>query len=191
MPIAESLSIILAEMLAVRNRAPLPEETVTVSERMTTLDIFEMMILVDDVARSASLSGCCPGLEHWATVDCPSLLRRLEGEPRAFLLAVLLTLSPRGLAAMADHLSFFRWMEVARAANNLTLDQLRALRGCHDLEGYLLGNGSSRPRLDLPMVFPLPFPSVLRVVQSARFRLRLLKPEGYDEALQRYARFFG
>jgi hypothetical protein len=149
-----------------------------------------MMIRIDDLAVTSSLSGTSPALDHWAEVDCASLLRRLEEEPRSYLLAVLLILSPRGLARVAQHLSFFRWMEVARAANNLSPDQLAAIRGSRELEGYLTGSGYNRPRLDLPVVFPVPLPSVLRVVQSARFRFNLLKQEGYDEALRRYVRFF-
>lgn len=190
MPIEESLSIILAEMLAIRTRAPAPEGSVSLTDRMTTLDIFEMMIRIDDLAVQSSLSGTSPALEHWAQVDCPSLLRRLEKEPRGLLLAVLLKLTPRGLASIARHLSFFRWMEIARAANNLSSDQLEAIRASYELDSYLTGTTHNRPRLDLPFMFPLPMPSVLRVVQSARFRLNLLKQEGYDEALRRYMRFF-
>jgi hypothetical protein len=190
MPIEESLSIILAEMLAIRTRTAPPDASVSLTDRMTTLDIFEMMIRVDDLAMQAGLSGTSPTLEQWAHADCPSLLHRLEQEPRGYLLAVLLLLSPRGLACVARHLSFFRWMEVARAANNLSLDQLRAIGQCSELEHYLTGVSRQRPRLDLPMLFPLPLPSVLRVVQSARFRLNLLKQEGHEEALRRYVRFF-
>lgn len=190
MPIEESLSIILAEMLAIRTRTPPPEASVSLTDRMTSLDIFEMMIRIDDLAVQSALSGTSAALEHWTEVDCPSLLRRLETEPRGFLLAVLLQLSPRGLARVAQHLSFFRWMEVARAANNLTTDQLMAIARDHQLERYLAGSNLPRPRLDLPLLFPLPMPSVLRVVQSARFRMNLLKQEGHDEALRRYVRFF-
>lgn len=190
MPIEESLSIILAEMLAIRKRTPPPEASVSLTNRMTILDIFEMMILIDDLAVASGLSGSRPALEHWVEVDCPSLLARLEREPRGYLLAVVLVLSPRGLATMARHLSFFRWMELARAANNLNSDQLRAIGQCQELEGYLMGHSRFPPRLDLPLLFPIPMPSVLRVLQSARFRLRLLKQEGHDEALRRYVRFF-
>lgn len=190
MPIEESLSIILAEMLAIRTRSAPPDASVSITDRMTTLDIFEMMIRIDDLAVHCGLSGTGSVLEHWAQTDCPSLLRRLDDEPRAYLLAVLLLLSPKGLASVARHLSFFRWMEVARAANNLSPDQLSAIGRCRDLEDYLTGAIRQRPRLDLPMLFPLPLPSVLRVVQSARFRLQLLKQEGHDEALRRYVRFF-
>lgn len=190
MPIEESLSIILAEMLAIRTRTPPPDASISLTDRMTTLDIFEMMIRIDDLAVTSSLSGTSPALDHWAEVDCASMLRRLDEEPRSYLLAVLLILSPRGLARVAQHLSFFRWMEVARAANNLSPDQLAAIRGSRELERYLTGSGYNRPRLDLPVVFPVPLPSVLRVVQSARFRFNLLKQEGYDEALRRYVRFF-
>lgn len=190
MPIEESLSIILAEMLAIRTRTSPPEAAVSLTDRMTTLDIFEMMIRIDDLAVQSSLSGTRPALEHWAQVDCPSLLKRLETEPRGFLLAVLLTLTPRGLACVARHLSFFRWMEIARAANNLSPDQLNAIASSPHLESYLTGHTHTRPRLDLPLILPIPMPSVLRVVQSARFRLNLLKQEGYDEALRRYVRFF-
>jgi hypothetical protein len=190
MPIEESLSIILAEMLAIRTRTPPPSASVSLTDRMTTLDIFEMMIRIDDLAVASSLSGTSPTLEHWVEVDCPSLLRRLENEPRGYMLAVVLVLSPRGLARVARHLSFFRWMEIARAANNLSPDQLKAIRGNHALEAYLTGASSVRPALDLPMLFPLPMPSVLRVVQSARFRFNLLQAEGHEEALRRYVRFF-
>lgn len=190
MPIEESLSIILAEMLAFRTRTAPPEASVSISDRMVTLDIFEMMIRIDDLSMENGLSGASPTFDQWALTDCPSLLARLEREPRGYLLAVLLLLSPRGLAGVARHLSFFRWMEAARAANNLSPDQLKTLARCGELEAYLTGASRQRPRLDLPMLFPIPVPSVLRVVQSARFRLGLLKQEGHDEALRRYVRFF-
>jgi hypothetical protein len=190
MPIEESLSIILAEMLALRTRTSAPRAAVSLTARMTTLDTFEMMIRLDDLAVETDLCGLNPGLQHWAEVDCGSLVRRLKQESRSYLLPVLLTLTPRGLARMAEHLSFFQWMEAARAANNLTPDQIARIRRCRELEPYLLGNSHARPRLDLPMQFPLPMPSVLRVVQSARFRLGLLKQEGHDQALARYVRFF-
>lgn len=189
MTFEESLSIILAEMLAIRTRSAAPDAAVNLTDRMTTLDIFEMMIRIDDLALESGLSGRNPQLDHWAMVDTPSLIQRLSSESRSFTLATLLTLSPRGLAAVARHLSFFTWMEVARAANNLTRDQLNSIGRC-ELEAYLTGVSSLRPRLDLPLVFALPLPSVLRVVQSARFRLNLLKQHGYDQAMARYVRFF-
>lgn len=190
MPIEESLSIILAEMLALRTRTPPPEASVGLTDRMTILDTFEMMIRIDDLAVEAALSGTSPELQQWSEVDCASLVRRLEEEPRAFVLPVLLTLAPRGIARMATHVPFMSWMEIARAANNLNADQLASLRRSGELESYLTGKTRSRPRLDLPLLFPLPLPSVLRVVQSARFRVSLLKEEGYQEALRRYVRFF-
>lgn len=189
MTFEESLSIILAEMLAIRTRTSAPEAAVTLTDRMTILDIFEMMIRIDDLAVESALSGTNRGLDHWAVVDTPSLVRRLANEPRSYTLATLLTLSPRGLASVARHLSFFSWMEVARAANNLTRDQLAEI-GRSELEAYLTDASPRRPRLDLPLVFVLPLPSVLRVVQSARFRLNLLKQDGYDQAMGRYVRFF-
>ena len=191
MPIEESLSIILAEMLAIRTRTPAPRAAVSLQARMTTLDTFEMMIRLDDLAMETKLSGTSPGLQHWAEVDGSSLLRRLEREPRSYLLPVLLTLDPRGLARMAEHLSFFQWMEVTRAANNLDPDQVASIgNASRELERYLMGESSACPRLSLPMLLPLPLPSVLRVVQSARFRIGLLKQEGHDAALARYVRFF-
>lgn len=190
MPFEESLSIILAEMLAIRTRTRAPDVSLGLTARMTTLDIFEMMIRIDDLAVASSLSGINPMFERWALADPSSLVHRLEQEPKGYLLAVLLTVAPKGLAQMARHLSFFTWMEVARAANNLSQDQLEQLRDCRELEEYLAGSGQKRPDLSLPLIFPLPMPSVLRVVQSARFRLKLLGQEGYEEALQRYVRFF-
>lgn len=189
MTFEESLSILLAEMLAIRTRSAAPDAAVTLTDRMTTLDTFEMMIRIDDLAVESGLSGRNLQLDDWAVGDAPSLLKRLQAESRAYTLATLLTLSPRGLAAVARYLSFFSWMEVARAANNLTRDQLAAIERC-ELEAYLTGTQSRRPKLDLPLVFMLPLPSVLRVVQSARFRLNLLKQEGYEQAMARYVRFF-
>lgn len=186
----ESLSVILAEMLALRTRSRPPQIAMSLTTRMTTLDIFEMMIRIDDLAVASSLSGRNPTLQRWAENDAASLVHRLAGEPKSYLLAVLLTVAPTGVGQLACHLSFFTWMELARAANNLSQDQLQALARCAEFEPYLLGEGSTRPRIDMPMVFLFPLPSMLRVVQSARFRLGLLKPQGYDEALRRYVRFF-
>ena len=73
MPIEESLSIILAEMLAIRTRTPPPDASISLTDRMTTLDIFEMMIRIDDLAVTSSLSGTSPALEHLAEVDCASM----------------------------------------------------------------------------------------------------------------------
>lgn len=190
MTIAESLSVLLEEMQAVRMRTPYPRTGVSLSARMVTLDIFEMMILLDDLAQSSGLSGLNQALDRWASLDGASFVARLSCEPNSLLLASLLTIGPRGLAGVADHLKFFRWMEVTRAGNNLSQDQLRSIGSCTSLEPYLNGAYVARPQLKLPFISSFPLPSMLRVVQSARFRLGLLREEGHRAAMLHYARFF-
>ncbi len=190
MPIDEALPIILAEMNAVRNRTTVDLPRVGWRRRLTAMDIFEIMVRIDDVAIVNSLSGSSFELDRWALNDCAGLVRRLSTEPGSFLLAVLLTISPQGLAQMASQLSLFRWMEVARALNGITPDQLKALNYLKELEDYLMGATSRRPKVDLPFVFPLPAPSVLRIVQGFRFRFEILKEQGYQQAMKRYIRFF-
>jgi hypothetical protein len=150
------------------------------------LDTFECMILVEDASTSLS----SPRLDHWAVTDPVSLVARLAREPRKFTLATLLHLSPHGLGCLSWVLPHLQWLEAARAANNISADQLSKLGATNTLEAYLHGDIREAPRLDLPMVFPLPAPSVLRVIQNLRFRFRLQKEQGYQEAMQRYIRFY-
>lgn len=189
LPLAEAISILLEDIIAVRHRRSRPVAKVAISDRLQALDLFEMMIRVDDVASQAGLSGSCPELERWAELDPDSLGARLATEPGGLVLAVLLLLSARALGRVAPQISFLRWMELTRALNHITQPQLAALRSSEGLERYLLGT-AARPDLNFPWVFPLPLPSVLRVIQSTRFRLGLLRPEGQAEAWRRYARFF-
>ncbi len=187
----EALPIILGEMVALKGGLPAPRGEISLEQRLSALDRFEMMIRIDDVAVQAGLSEICPQLDRWATVDPPSLVRRLRQEPGHFSLAALLTLSPQGLARMASELSLLRWMEVVRALNRVSPEQLTLLRQNHQmLEDYLLGISSSPPPLDLPWVLPVPAPSILRVVQGIKFRYSLLEEEGYRAAMARYIRFF-
>lgn len=190
LPLPVAISVLLEDILAVRQRQPRPAIKVGLQDRLQALDIFEMMIRVDDLSQQTGLSGSCLELERWAELDVASLGRRLSKESGGIVLATLLLLSPRALGAVAPEISFLRWMEVARALNHITQEQLRMLHGDCGLQGYLMGT-AGRPELNFPWVFPLPLPSVLRVVQSTRFRLGLMKPEGQAEAKQRHARFFG
>lgn len=190
MPIDEALPIILAEMNAVRSRTTVDLPRVGLRRRLTAMDIFEIMVRIDDLAIVHSLSGSSSELDRWALNDCAGLVRRLNGEPGSFLLAVLLTISPHGLAQMASQLSLFRWMEVARALNGVTENQFRALHNLQDFEDYLTGATARRPKVDLPYVFPLPAPSVLRIVQGFKFRFEIFKDQGYQQAMKRYIRFF-
>ncbi len=189
LPLPVAISVLLEDILAVRHRQPRPTIKVGLQDRLQALDIFEMMIRVDDLSQQTGLSGSCPELERWAELDVGSLGRRLSKERGGIVLATLLLLSPQALGAVAPEISFLRWMEVARALNHITQEQLRMLRGDCGLQGYLMGTARI-PELNFPWVFPLPLPSVLRVVQSTRFRLGLMKPEGQAEARRRHARFF-
>ncbi len=190
MPLAEAIALLLEDITAVRDRRPRLIDRVRMQDRLQALDLFEMMIRVDDLGQSAGLTGSCPELERWVELEPETLGRRLARESGPILLATLLVLSPRSLARLAPTLSFLRWMEIARALNNISPNQLAFLHQVTNLESYLLGQTSGAPPLDMPWVFRLPLPSVLRVVQSTRFRFGLIKPEGQAEAWRRYARFF-
>ncbi len=187
LPLPEAISLLLEDIVAAKQQRPRPD--VALMDRLQALDLFEMMIRVDDLSEQGGLSGGNPELDRWAELDPASFGRKLSAEPGGIILATLLLLSPRALGALAPQLSFMRWMEVTRALNHVTPEQLRGLRGDYRLEQYLTG-AAGRPHLNFPWVFPLPLPSVLRVVQSTKFRLGLMNPEGQAEARRRHARFF-
>lgn len=189
-PLNRAILLLLHEMQDFRERRWSGRVEVGFKARVMALDIFEMMIRVDDLALSSGLSGLHRELDHWAIIDGASVVRRLRMESRSMMLATLLTLGPKGLAGVAEHMTFFEWMEVVRAANNLTLDQLRAIAEASELESYLLGRGGRCPKLRLPIQLPLPLPSALRAVQSARFRWGLFRGNSTEQAFVRYFRFF-
>ncbi len=188
--LAEAIALLLEDITAVRDQRPRLIDRVRMQDRLQALDLFEMMIRVDDLGQSAGLTGSCPELERWAELEPETLGRRLTRESGSVLLATLLVLSPKSLARLAPSLSFLRWMEVARALNNVSPEQLAFLPQADQLQSYLLGQSNGAPNLNMPWMFPLPLPSILRVVQSGRFRMGLVKPEGQAEAWRRYARFF-
>ena len=158
--------------------------------QMTALDTFECMIRLEDTAQNGGVANSNPRLDQWACTDPEGLKDRLRTEPRNLTLAVLLTISPKGMGELARHLSFLAWMDTTRAANRLDESHFRTIRCNMELEDYLLGHSSSLPPLKLPYVLPFPVPSMLRVVQNFRFRKKLLKDLGYQQAMKRYIRFF-
>lgn len=158
--------------------------------QMTALDTFECMIRIEDTAQAGHVANSNPRLDHWALSDPESLYQRLRKEPSKYTLAVLLTISPKGMGMLARHLSFLSWMDSTRAANRLDESHFVTIRGNQELEDYLLGHSSTQPDLKLPFVLPVPLPSMLRVVQNFRFRKNLLKDSEYQQAMRRYIHFF-
>ena len=154
------------------------------------LDIFECMLRIDDAAFTESLSGTSSFLDDWARQSPATLVDILRRENKRMLLAVLLLVSPRAPGFLSSHLPLTYWMEAARAVNRISPEQFKALRHNRELEEYLAGRSRNAPRLNLPSVFPLPAPSMLRVVQSMKFRMGLSGDEGYREAMRRYIRFY-
>ncbi len=148
------------------------------------------MLRIDDAAFTESLSGTSSFLDDWARQSPTSLVETLRRENKRMLLAVLLLVSPRALGFLSSHLPLTYWMEAARAVNRISPEQFKALRHTGELEEYLAGRSRQAPRLNLPSVFPLPAPSMLRVVQSMKFRMGLTGDEGYREAMRRYIRFY-
>lgn len=148
------------------------------------------MLRIDDAALAESLSGTSTFLDEWARKSPATLVDTLRRENKRMLLAVLLLITPRALGVLSSHLPLTYWMEAARAVNRISHDQFRALRENRELEQYLSGHSGRAPRMNLPSVFPLPAPSMLRVVQSMKFRMGLTGEKGYAEAMRRYIRFY-
>lgn len=188
--IEEALPIILRRanfpVWAPRNS----EENVGLWTSTKWLDIFECMVRIDDAAAAESLSDTNPLLDSWALQNPRTLVEALRRENGRMLLAVLLVVSPRALGNLSSHLPLTYWMEAARAVNRVSVEQFRALTDTSALGEYLAGRSRHAPRVDLPTVFPLPAPSMLRVVQSMKFRFGLTGDEGYREAMRRYIRFY-
>ena len=190
MSIDEALPIILK-----RANYPLwaphdPQDHVGLWTSTKWLDIFECMLRLDDAACAESLSGTNLYLDEWARRNPESLVETLRRENKRMLLAVLLVVTPRALGFLSSHLPLTYWMEAARAVNRISREQFRALRDTSELQSYLSGGSKHPPRLSLPSVFSLPAPSMLRVVQSMKFRFGLVGDEGYREAMRRYIRFY-
>jgi hypothetical protein len=167
-----------------------PEDHVGLWTSTKWLDIFECMLRIDDAAATESLSGTNAYLDEWARSSPEALVESLRRENKRMLLAVLLVVTPRALGFLSSHLPLTYWMEAARAVNRISRDQFRGLRDTTDLQSYLSGSSGTPPKLNLPAVFPLPAPSMLRVVQSMKFRFGLVGDEGYREAMRRYIRFY-
>lgn len=154
------------------------------------LDIFECMLRIDDYAHTENLSGTSSYLDQWAKSDPAGLNEALLKESKKLLLAVVLVITPRALGHLSSQISLTHWMEAARAVNRVSKEQFRALHDVSGLEAYLAGRTRQTPTVDLPWVLPLPAPSMLRVVQSMKFRLGLVSDKGYREAMRRYIRFY-
>jgi len=167
-----------------------PEGRIGLWDSTRWLDIFECMLRIDDAAQAESLSATSAYFDEWAKNDPRALVEALRRENKRMILAVLLVVSPRALGSLSSHLSLTYWMEVARAVNRVSREQFQSLRDTSELEAYLAGRSSRQPRLNLPSVFPLPAPSMLRVVQSMKFRFGLVADDGYRKAMRRYIRFY-